>query len=540
MNQPTNTQKLGIKNAVNARKRWSYILFFLLMLGCYAVAHAEEKTKAAFIADQLESDVINDEPCTRLAGNVAFSLEKCTIEADSAIYYDKREVIEAQGRVRIVHEDGSVIVADQLIYEEGKQLAKLRGKVVYESGTTRFYTDHFDYNTATKKGYFAQGGTLVDGDNVLVSDSGHYNDITKKATFKQNVEFANKDYTVQCDKLHYNTVTKIAKFDGKTQIFSRDGKQALTTEDGGEYNTSNQSASFVRSVVQTPDYVLYGDMLKADKEQEAYAATGNVQLVAREDDVIIYGDYGTYNKKEGVAEVYGNALMAKTLDDDTLYLSADKFVATEKKGTEKKNDGIVRAYHNVKLYKKDFQGKADSMVYQGEDATIYFYGDPIFWSNESQLTADGVQILLKDKEFDEMHMKPNAFVALQDVLENFNQLQGRGMVAYFVKNKIDHIDIDGNAESIYYVVGDDKKLQGMNHLKCSQMFITMEKDQIAGIKFNTKPVGAFYPPHKMEEGPKQLTNFNWRGDERPTRQEVVEHGYGMNEAYEKFKFNEKP
>jgi lipopolysaccharide export system protein LptA len=526
------------KYPASMRRRWYYKYFFALLLGIYTVARAEDKMKINLSAKRLESDIINGVPCQKLTGEVVFVLEKFTIQADNAIYYDKKKLIEAQSHVQITHEDGSTIVADWLVYEEDSHVAKLRGHVVYESGVTTFYTDYFDYDMETQQGHFVQGGKLIEGDNVLTSESGQYNDLEKAATFSQKVTLVNKDYTLQCDTLYYSTVTKIARFEGTTKITSQDGKHTLTTRERGEYNTSSQQSIFAQSTVDTEGYTLYGDLIRVDKAEEVYTATGHVKLIAREDDIIISGDYGQYKKEEGIAEVFGNALMTKRLEEDALYLSADTFVATRNKSAKDSTDNIiVRACHNVKIYKEDLQGKADSMVYQGADATIYFYGDPIFWSNTNQLTADTVHITLQGKTFHEMHMNTHAFVASEDAWGNYNQLQGRTMVAFFKENKIDSIEIDGNAESIYFVVANNGQLQGMNHLRCSQIRMNIEGDSIADITFRRKPTGVFYPPHKIEETVKKLEHFNWRIAERPTKKEVIANGYGMRKTYEKFKLS---
>jgi lipopolysaccharide export system protein LptA len=539
VNQLIGKQQLGMACPDGMRRRWHWKRLLLLLIVTYTVAYAQDKMKAHLSAEQLEGDMIDGEPCKKLMGNVVIALEQFTIHADQAIYYDNRKLIEAQGNVKIIHEDGSMMLADRLLYEEEHHLAKLRSHVVYRSDATTFYTDHFDYDMETKQGHFVQGGKLIEGGNVVTSESGQYNALDKAAIFDKKVKLVNQDYALQCDTLYYSTITKIAQFKGPTKITSKDGKQTLTTHVGGEYNTSNQQSTFAQSKVETEAYTLYGDFLRVDKVAEIYMAIGHVQLVAKEDDVIISGDYGEYQKEQGTAKVYGNALMTKILEEDPLYLSADTFVATENKSSNSNNDPTVRAYHNVKLYKEDFQGKADTMVYQGADSTIDFYGDPIFWSNASQLTADSVHILLQDKAFHEMHMNTHAFVASEDATGNYNQLQGRSMIAFFRGNKIDVIEIDGNAESIYFVVDDNGQLQGMNHLRCSQIRIDMEEDAIAGITFRRKPIGTFYPPHKIVEEAKELEHFNWRITERPTKEEVVAHGYGMQQAYEKFKLNQK-
>ena len=278
-------------------------------------------------------------------------------------------------------------------------------------------------------------------------------------------------------------------------------------------------------------------MLRIDQATEIYTVTGHVKLIAKAEGVTIVGDHGQYQREQGIAQVSGNTLMTKVLEEDTLYISADTFVATEGQLSDGRANTTVHAHHNVKLYKEDFQGKADSMVYQSADSTIYFYGDPIFWSYANQLTADSVYLLLQDKAFGELHMKAHAFVVSEDAVGNYNQLRGKDMVASFKENKLDAIKIDGNAESIYFVVDDKGQLKGMNHLRCSQIHIDIEEEAIASITFQLKPVGVFYPPNSIIEANKKLDNFNWRSGERPTKEEVVGLGYGTKEAYKRFKFN---
>lgn len=524
-------------SACRSTGRYS-LLFLLVMLASYASAYGQKTEKLGLSADELKGEVVDGEPCIKLRGNVVFKLEEATITAVNALYYENKQLFEAEENVKIVHQDGTVVVADRLIYDKETQLAQLRGNVVYKSGDMTFYTDHLDYNMKVKQGYFIKGGKLVEGDNVLTSQEGSYNDEEKAATFEKQVKLVSRDYTVQCDTLHYNTVTKVARFKGKpTRIRSQDGKQSLETNDWGEYNTDSGRSTFIQSKVEDDRYILWGDLLSINPTQEVYKVTGHVRLVIKEDDVIVSGDYGELQKKKGVAKVYGNALMTKLLGEEKLYISADTFVATETKAKGGKSENTVTASPNVKLYKEDFQGKAESMVYKEADSKIYFYGDPVFWNNNNQLTADDVYIVLQNKDLHELHMEKNVFLASEDELGNFNQLQGRDMVAYFKENKLGHIDIDGNAESIYFVLNDEKQLQGMNHLRCSHMRVGIEKDELANIAFNTKPKAKFYPPHLIPEELKKLTHFTWKAGERPTKQEVVGHGYGTLPGYEAFKLN---
>ena len=135
--------------------------------------------------------------------------------------------------------------------------------------------------------------------------------------------------------------------------------------------------------------------------------------------------------------MYGNTLMTKVLGDDPLYLSADTFTAMEIHATDDYATGIrVHACRNVKLYKEDFQGKADSMVYESADSSIRFNGAPTFWSYTSQLTADSAYIVLQEQVFSEMHMDTHALVISEDAAGYYNQLSGKSMVAFLRKIKL--------------------------------------------------------------------------------------------------------
>lgn len=521
------------------RRVGGYLGLILLLVGACVAVFAQDELQISISAQQLERDVIDNEPCTRLVGDVVLVLKECTIKADNAIYHTEKKLVEVRGHVKIIYTSGPTVEADQLWYDSKTHLAKLRGNVVYTSGSMTLHTDYFDHNTATKQGYFLGGGKLVEGTNILTSASGQYNDQDKTAVFEKDVTLVSKDYTLRCDRLRYNTVTKIAYFQGDTEIVSNDGKNRLETQEGGEYNTSSQQSTFVQSKVETDAYTLYGDLLRVDQATAVYTVTGHVKLVAKAEEVTIWGDHGQYQKGKGVAEISGNTLMMKALEEDALYLTADTFVAQESRLDDERVNTTVSAHHNVKLYQEDFQGKADSMVYHSARAIVYFYGDPILWSHKNQLTADKISLSFEGKAFSEMHMQEHACIASQGVASNHDQLRGRDMVAFFKKNKLDYIEVDGNAESIYFVVDDNGQLQGMNHLRCSQVRISIENGEIASMTFQVEPVGIFYPPSELMKTStsKVLGNFVWRGDERPSKEEVIARGYGTRRNYKSFKFN---
>ena len=101
------------------------------------------------------------------------------------------------------------------------------------------------------------------------------------------------------------------------------------------------------------------------------------------------------------------------------------------------------------------------------------------------------------------------------------------------------MEIEGNAEGVYFVADDNKQLKGMHHMRCSRINILVEDEVITGITFQNDAVGIFYPPQRITEKVKKLDNSQWRGSERPTKQEVTERGYGTQEAYKGFELHEE-
>ena len=239
----------------------------------------------------------------------------------------------------------------------------------------------------------------------------------------------------------------------------------------------------------------------------------------------IYGDDGFYDKNTGISKVYGHAYAARVTDDkDTLFISADTLMSVENADPKKKR---LLAYHNVRIFKKDLQGKADSLAYVASDSVLYFYKNPVLWTDENQMTADSIRILLEKKKISRIYLVSNSFVASVDSLKNFNQIKGRKMTAYFEDKNIHHVVVVGNGESIYFALqekeeatGEKKEkftvTSGMNKIICSNMRINFKAGKVNNISFYIKPDASFIPPHELKVEDTLLKGFQWRGTDRPT------------------------
>ena len=325
------------------------------------------------------------------------------------------------------------------------------------------------------------------------------------------------DYTLKTDTLRYNTETKIAYTYGRTEIITEDS--TVLHAKGGEFRTKTEESKFTQGTVETPDYILEGDHLYFDDLKKYYKSEGNTKLTAKNKDIIIIGDEGYYDKEAGFSKVYGRPVMKRILKNDTLYLSADTLVAVESKVDSLKR---ILAYHKVRIFKQGLQGKADSMAYFRQDSIIVFYKDPIMWNGKNQITGDTIKLFTKNENLDRMHLKSRAFLISEDTLKDYNQIKGREMIAYFVDNKMDVMDVFGNGEMLYYgLEKGDSVLMGMNKIFCSTMKIQFADNKLSKFRVYTLPEAQFIPPHELTAEIQRLENFRWRIEEKPTLYDVA-------------------
>jgi lipopolysaccharide export system protein LptA len=458
--------------------------------------------------------------------NVLFRQNNSMLYCDSAVQYLQQNKINAYGNIKIVDADGTVITGDSLLYEGATRIARIRGTVVLKDETRVVSTCCMDYNLATKVGSYFNGGTVADGMTLLTSEKGYYYTNTKTVYFRKNVDYQSPDTNLKSDTLTYDLRQKKVIFNAKTYIKTKDGE--VVTDRGQHYTESGKTEFSGRSKIDNTEYTISGDKLDYDKKTQKGIAVGNVEFYNKKDNLIILGDLGKHDGTKKVSEVYGNGVMIKPIEErkngqsfwrDTLFLSADTLIAINDTAKHKRR---LLAYNHVKMYRNDFQGKCDSLAYNLADSIIYFYYHPILWSRTAQMTADSINVEMRNNQISKMNMTVKSFIISQDSIKNLNQVKGRKILARFKNNEIKKIDVNGNAESLYYVLERDTVTMGLNFIKCAEMYMFFnDSSRLDEILFTQQPEGKFIPPHEIKEADNCLADFAWRIDEKPQKGEVL-------------------
>ncbi|MBF9252080.1 LPS export ABC transporter periplasmic protein LptC [Pontibacter sp. 172403-2] len=509
---------------MNSTKLLFSLVFTLVSLSVFGQQQPEQpqlQTNQVMLlpgSDSIVGGVFNGEKVNKVYGKVAFRQKETYLYADSVYQYRDRNVLEAYGNVRINNQADTVtMTGNQGTYNGTTRTARMTGNVVMKDPRMTLTTPSLDYDMNTRTAVYTEGGTIVDPENRLQSQRGSYNTATKMFTFQQDVKVFTKDYNITAENMQYNTGSKIVYFQGPTVI---KGQQGDLYAEEGTYNTLTKISNFGRNAyILTPEYRLGGDKLYYDQNLGYGFAQQNVTLKSLKDNITVRGQEGRYWRERGVAKVYGNPVMETVMDNDTLYMAADTLVSREAKTPGMAS--LLLAYHDVRIYKKDLQGKCDSLSYNRTDSVMYMNQKPVLWNDKSQLVGDTIRMHLRNKTIDKLYLFSNAFITSEDTIQNYNQVKGRDMVASFQEGDIRRVDVNGNGESIYFALEGDTVVTGMNKAICSNMVLKFGDNKLKTISFLIQPDASFIPPHELQEDQKRLEGFSWLADLRPTKAAVL-------------------
>ena len=446
-----------------------------------------------------------------VTGDVVFYHEGAYMYCDSAYLYESSNRFEAFSNVQINQGDTIFVYGDYLHYEGNTKLAKLRNNVRMEDKEVTLFTDSLNYDRDFNLGYYFDGGMLVDEQNELTSFWGQYNPDNNESLFSDSVKLVNVDYTIFADTLKYNTATKIADILGPSTIVSDSGYIHTTR---GWYDTNTDDSQLLdRSTVYSNnnDKSLTGDTIYYNRATGFGTVHGNMFLQDTARKVILQGNYGYYDEKKEFGMATDSAFVTEYSQKDSLFLHGDTLTLLTDS-----TDREIRAYHHVRFYRSDLQGVCDSMEYISKDSILYMFIEPILWHENNQIIGEEINIFLNDTTIDKAHIKNYAF-SIQDRQkdEQYNQLKGRDMKAYFRDGELYHILVEGDAQSLYYLEEDDGEIIGLNKTESAYLSMDILKNELQKLKLWSSTTAETNPLSLLKPEDKQLKGFIWYDKVRP-------------------------
>lgn len=450
-----------------------------------------------------------------LQGDVCFRHDSSYMYCDSAYFFETTNSLEAFSNVRMEQGDTLFVYGNYLFYDGNTQIAYLRENVRMENGQVTLFTDSLNYERIPDIGYYFDGGLIVDSLNQLSSFYGQYSPTTKLAIFNDSVRLENPNFTLYSDTLHYDTESKIATILGPSIIVSDSG---TIHSSRGWYNTeTNTSLLLDRSEVYSGNRVLIGDSISYNQDAGFGEAFGNMCLRDTAQKVILEGQYGFYNERTEYAFATDSARFMEYSQGDTLYLHADTLEMATLDSTARE----IKAFHGVRFYRIDMQGVCDSMQFNTRDSVLYMYDNPVLWNEQYQLYGDTIEIYMNDSTIDYAHVIQFAFAVQHLDSSYYNQLKGNDLKAYFEGQTVRQIDVEGNAESIYYPLEGDGAKIGLNETKSGFLTIWVKENKLEKLKIWPTPLGNLTPIPDLKPEQKTLKDFYWYDYLRPKNKDDI-------------------
>ena len=485
-----------------------YVLFFCLTI------NAQQKSKTYVHIEHARYQVYDasyGKDVERLIGDVVLRQDSAYFYSDSAHFNEKTRYFDGYGNVHIKVNDSTDIYSETCKYSGDIKIAELFDNVILKDDSTTLKTNYMTYDRNTHLATYPNHGTITRNDKKLISRKGYYRDDIQVAYFRKDVVVTTPKSQMITDTLEYRIKDEKMFFYGPTTIYYDEN---VLVGNYGWYDAKNDVAYLDKGAsLRNKGYSITSDSMFYNKQTGYARAMSNVYIEDTTNKAIVEGNYAEMWKKQGKSVVTDSVRARYYADRDTLYLHSDTlffYMDTVEQKAER-----VLAYYNVRFYRRDIQGKCDSLYYNVADSCAKMRREPVIWAENSQMRGDSINIVMANRSIDSVLLYPNGFIIQKDTIEGFNQIKGKVMTAYFKKNELDHVYDDGNAETVYWLREEDGTMIGVNVSQSVAMDIKVEKNQIVRIKYLKKTTETLYPKDKMKEGIEILKGFEWLEDLRP-------------------------
>ncbi|MBV5312667.1 MAG: hypothetical protein JZU47_05180 [Prolixibacteraceae bacterium] len=477
--------------------------------------------------------------------------------ADFINYNGTTKLAKARRNVRLIDKQVT-LTTDSLDYTMVNDMASYLYSGTIKDSTNVLTSIVGQYYVNEKKAYFKTKVDVVTKDYKIKSDTLIYFTNSKKVFMEGPTHIFNETDTLYAEYGWYDSMKGVSKLTKKPRIWN--AKQNVKADSifydkakgEGLALGSARIQDIENSIIVVGNRVQYNDITKMAYATDSavliqYSETDSLYLHADRlrtmpDTIPIKKVIPLKNEKKPAAvktppakpktqeKQAVDSLAVKPAITDSLKvvqnpadsLDVKKAVTDSLVIKPPKDARLVLAYHKVRFFRSDLQGKCDSLAYWTKDSTIQLFTDPIIWSNKNQISANYIEMINRSKDPDEVRMKDDAFIiSMEDDSIRYNQIKGKNMVGYVRKNNLYKIDVNGNGQSNYFAHDDKGVIIGLNKAESSNIVIYMNDGKVKKIAFVKSPEGELKPMADIEEGDKLLPGFRWLSELRPKDKEDI-------------------
>lgn len=438
------------------------------------------------------------------------------VSSRRGIYYADREEVVFKDSVIVLHPKFN-LAADSMRYRGTESTVLFTGPTNIYTPTSKIYCESGYYNLANERAEFNSHAQYAGDQKRATADTIRYDAAAGEINMLGHVRVEENDKRIEGASLRYLEQSGETWIKGEPASYM-DSTRTVRSPEIFYNEQTDQVSTRGQGEITDGDWKMQFEQSDFDQATGLGQFTGNVVWRDTVQQVGILADTMDIAKSSEYVLAYGikRTLFYTLIETDTLYIAADTL------NMERRQDSLtqqafrmIRAYHDVRLYKSDLQGLADSLVFNDRDSLFSFFGDPVLWSDTTQFSADSITMSISHHQIKDITLTQRALILSELFGTYYDQIKGKLIVAAFDSSAIHDMWVTGNAESIYYTRDDHSAFIGVNKTICSKMYFTFLNNQINVLKYFGENSSTMTPMGEANHDSLRLEGFRWRVEERP-------------------------
>lgn len=481
--------------------------------------------------------------------NVQMKNETYQMKSDSVNYNSESEIAKYFTRSVTWKEDGEILSSDDGEYHNKEQRYIFRNNAYVLSGEREMWADTVDYHEMVQFIELKHNAQIRDEEykSIVFGNYGNYSNQTGDTFLTQNpayISYADSDnngtndtvymrsdsmYVYLIDSLGYCTLTRpdsatlVAEQAAKLKAI--EDKRIADSVAVAKAERDRFVADSLSAVAEKQRKELLDSLFTLRASFVAVEGDDSLTMVAQRVDFMIDSLQNPPVDSAAMTQQMVDSLVRDSvaLPLDSLAMPTDS-LAADTVAKKKSADRIMLGLRNVKVYRNDFQGICDSMLMFSADSTSQLHRNSVMWNELNQITSERADVYTRNqKPYKVIFTEGKPIMSSEIDTTRYNQVAGKTIEALFEDGVMYRTDINGNAQTYYYMVDDaDGALMGFLVAESADMTFFIEDNTVEGIMYRGNPVYTIYPMTKIPaDQPQRMPDFVWHAADRPSAEIIM-------------------
>lgn len=467
----------------------------------------------------------------------------------------------------VLEDDVNTLTSIYGEYSPATKVARFRDDVILVNNKDgyRMTTEELEYNTGTHIANISRPTRVEGANDTIITTEGWYNTTTDHAQLTSRSTIVHSDSnrnvtTLEGDSIIYDKATRVSRAymfrdirkQQRPMVLTDTARKVVLYGGYGEYNDSTRKAlaaeypllieysrpdslflradtivSLIKSEMVWPDSLASGRDAATRARLRQYKSLGEIagsmpiSLLLLPKDVKNPG----HGLVTAVTETSSSEI-AEDIPDDTTEFPSDSVGLPRRRLDRLGRDSaymvskdfhVAMALKRARVFNKDIQGIADTLIFRQVDSMLYMIRKPVVWSGERQVYGNLIEVHFNDSTVDRAHL-PQSGVLAEHVAEDFyNQLSGSELTAYFINQQLKHLSVDGNVQTIFLPQEKDSTYNKLVSAESSYLTVDMDGKDMKHLKMWPEVTGSVIPLFEVKKTQQFLDGFRWLEALRPKR-----------------------